>query len=72
MSLQFRNNGKMLDSVTIPCRAWYAHAQSMLNVAAMAALIHSVRSVCAATFNDCLHMHLVPHLKSQITPSAND
>ena len=34
--------------------------------------IHLVCSGRAATFNDCIHMHLVPYLKSQITPSAND
>ena len=27
-----------------------------------------VRSGHAATFNDCIHMHLVPYLKSQIPP----
>ena len=36
----------------------------------VAALIHIVRSGRAATFNDCIHMHLVPYLKIQI--SAND
>ena len=38
----------------------------------MAALIHTIRSVRAATFNDYIHMHLVPYLKSQIIPSAHD
>ena len=44
-----------------------------VHVLDVAALIHIVRSVRAATFSDCIHMHLVPlYLKSQITPSAND
>ena len=38
----------------------------------MAALIHIIRSVRAGTFNDYIHMHLVPYLKSQIIPSAHD
>ena len=38
-----------------------------VHVFGVADLIHSVRS-----FNNCIHMHLVPYLKSQITPSAND
>ena len=38
----------------------------------VADLIHIVRSGRTATFNDCIHMHLMPYLKSQITPSAND
>ena len=69
MSHQSRNNGNMSDVFTIPCWAWYDHAQSIFDVAA---LIHIVRSGRAATFNDCIHMYLVPYLKSQITPSAND
>ena len=43
-----------------------------VHVVDVAALIHIVRSGRAATFNDCIHMHLVPYLKSKITPSAND
>ena len=42
-----------------------------VHVLDVAALIHIVRSGRAATFNDCIHMHLVPYLKSQITSSAN-
>ena len=38
----------------------------------MAGLILIVRSVRAATFNDYIQMHLVPYIKSQITPSAHD
>ena len=64
MPHQSRNNGNMSYFFTIPCWSWY-----VLNVAA---LIHNVCSGRAATFNDCIHMHLVPYLKSQITPSAND
>ena len=70
MSLQSRNNGNMSDifhysflSVVCSCSV------QALDVAA---LIHIVRSVRAATFNDRIHMHLVPNLKSQITPSTND
>ena len=56
MSHQPRNNGNMSDFVTILVRG-------ML-----------ILSPCAraATFNDCIHMDLVPYPKSQITPSAND
>ena len=43
-----------------------------VHVLVMATLIHIVRSVRAATFNDYTHLHLVPYLKSQITPSVND
>ena len=57
MSQQSRNNGNMSDFFTIPCWAWYAHAVHVLDVAA---LIHIVRSGRAVTFNDCIHMHLVP------------
>ena len=71
MSLQSRFNGNMSDFFTIPCWAWYAHAQSM-HVLDVAASIHIIRSVRAATFNDCMHMHLVPYLKSKITPSVNN
>ena len=38
----------------------------------MAGLIFIVRSVRAATFNDYIHMHQVPYVKSQITLSAHD
>ena len=62
MSHQSRNNGNMSDVFTIPCWALYAHA----HVLDVAALIHIVRSGRAATFNDCIHMHLVPYLKGQI------
>ena len=41
----------------------------VLDVAALTHIVHSGR---AATFIDCIHMHLVPYLKSQINPSAND
>ena len=37
----------------------------LIHVLHMATLIHIVRSVRAATFNDYIHMHLVPYLKSQ-------
>ena len=32
MSLQSRNNWNMTDFLTIPCWAWYAHAQSMFSM----------------------------------------
>ena len=63
MSLQSRNNGNVSAFFTIPCS---------VHVLDVAALIHIVRSARATTFSDCIHMHLVPYLKSQITPSAND
>ena len=43
-----------------------------IHVLDMAALIHIARSVRAATFIDYIHMHLVPYLKSQITPSVHN
>ena len=70
MSLQSRNNGNMSDFFHYP----FLSVVCSCSVQALdvAALIHIVRSVRAATFNDCIHKHLVPNLKNQITPSAND
>ena len=34
------------------------------DVLGVAVLIHILRSGRAATFNDCIHMHLVPYLES--------
>ena len=68
MSHQSRNNGNMshvftMLSVVCSCSVHVLNAT---------ALIHIVRSGRAVTFNACIHMHLVPYLKSQITPPAND
>ena len=70
MSHKSRNNVNMSDfshhsllSVVCSCS---------VHVLDVAALIHILRSGRAAAFNDCIHMHLVPYLKSLITPSAND
>ena len=67
MSHQSRKNGNIFHHlfVSVVCSC-------SVHVLDVAALIHIVCSGRVATFNDCIHMHLVPYLKSQITPSAND
>ena len=70
MSHQSRNNGNM--SIVFYHSLLSVVCSCSVHVLDVAALIHIVRSGRAATFNDCIHMHLVPYLKSQITPSAND
>ena len=72
MSLQSRNNGNMSDFFNMKIIV-YGYLLSLVcscsvHVLDIAALIHIVRSVRAASFNYYIHMHLVPYLKSQITP----
>ena len=73
MFLQSRNNGNMSDFFNMKIIV-YGYLLSLVcscsvHVLDIAALIHTVRSVRAASFNYYIHMHLVPYLKSQITPS---
>ena len=64
------NKSDILKCIEAPTTSCADAQKSTVHVLDMAALIHMVRPVRAATFNDYIHLHLVPHLKSQITPSV--
>ena len=61
MSHQSHNKGNMSDFFPIPCVV----CSCSFHVLDVVALIHIVRSGRAATFIDCIHMHLVRYLKNQ-------
>ena len=69
MTIQSQNYENMSDFFNMKIIVYHSLmsvvCSCLVHVLHMATLIHIFRSVRAATFNDYIHMHLVPYLKSQ-------